>query len=48
MRKVCFRILAGFNRILLPSFIHSDLTRLSALSKIIIAYRFWVTRNSLD
>jgi hypothetical protein len=48
MRKVCFRILAGLNRILLPSFIHRDLSRLSSFSKLIIAYRFWVTRNSLD
>ncbi len=46
MKKV-FKILAKINKILLPSMINKDLRKLSIHEKAIIAYRYWVTKNSI-
>jgi len=43
-----FKILARLNKVLLPSFGRKDLTRLNGLEKVVIAYRYWVTRNAID
>jgi hypothetical protein len=48
MKKLFFKSLASFNKIVLPSFGKKDLTRLSKLQKAIVAYRYWVTTNALD
>ena len=48
MRKVLFKTLAALNRVLLPSFINRDLTRLSKGAKLIVAWRYWVTCNALE
>ena len=38
--------LARLNKVILPSYAKRDLTRLSKVDKAIIAYRYWVTKNS--
>jgi len=45
--KKLFKILAKINKILLPSMINKDLRKLNTYEKVIIAYRYWVTKNSL-
>jgi hypothetical protein len=47
MKKTLFKILAGLNKVVLPRYSHRDLTRLSPVAKVIIAFRYWVTKNSL-
>jgi hypothetical protein len=47
MKKTLFKILARLNKVVLPRYSHRDITRLSPLAKLIVAYRYWVTKNSL-
>ncbi len=47
MRKTFFRILARFNKVLLPRYSQKDFTRLSKAGKLIVAFRYWVTINAL-
>lgn len=47
LRKRTFRLLAAFNKAVLPKQWHRDLTRLSMPRKLLAAYRYWVTRNAL-
>ncbi|MCO5276184.1 MAG: hypothetical protein M9900_14860 [Flavobacteriales bacterium] len=47
LRTRIFRLLAAFNRAVLPKQWHRDLTRLSMPRKLLAAYRYWVTRNAL-
>jgi len=42
-----FKVLAILNRVILPSMIGKDLTKLNSFQKLIIAFRYWVTKNSL-
>ncbi|HAW53070.1 MAG TPA: SsrA-binding protein [Flavobacteriales bacterium] len=42
-----FKIINKLNRILLPSYVKRDLTRLNKIDKAIIAYRLWVTKKCL-
>ncbi len=46
-RKRLFRILARVNKAVLPKLWDKDLLRLSPLQKVIVGYRYWVTRNAL-
>jgi len=48
MKKQLFRILAGVNKAIMPRFSQKDITRLSKFEKALVAYRYWVTLNSLD
>jgi hypothetical protein len=48
MKKSFYRFLARVNKILLPRYSQRDLNKLSKLDKAIVAYRYWVTLNSLD
>jgi hypothetical protein len=48
MKKIVFKLLASINKVLLPSYGRKDLTKLKNKDKLIIAYRYWVTRNVLD
>lgn len=48
MKRTLFKILARFNKMVLPSFGKRDLTRLSKWEKALVAYRYWVTTNSLE
>lgn len=47
MRRALFRLLARLNKALLPKMWHKDLLRLTKLQKLIVAWRIWVTKNSL-
>lgn len=49
MRKQqLFKILARLNKLIMPRFSQKDITRLSKVEKALVAYRYWVTINSLD
>lgn len=48
MRRFVFQVLAKINKVLLPRYSHRDLSKLSSLDKLLVAYRYWVTKNSLD
>lgn len=48
MQKVLFKILSSINRAVIPSFARKDLTRLTKFQQAIVAYRLWVTKNSLE
>lgn len=47
MTKSIFRLLAAINKALLPRYSKRDLNKLSKLDQALIAYRYWVTKNSL-
>lgn len=48
MRRLVFKLLARLNKLVMPRFSHRDLTKLSKLDKALVAYRYWVTINSLE
>jgi hypothetical protein len=48
IKKIVFKTLAKINRVLLPRYSKRDINRLSKLDKIIVAYRYWVTKNALE
>lgn len=48
MKRSLFRILARLNKLILPSYGQRDLSKLSKLDKAIVAFRYWVTTNSLE
>ena len=41
------KILAKINKLILPSMIKKDISNLNSLQKLLVAYRYWVTKNSL-
>jgi len=46
-KKVLFRFLAKLNKVTLPSLYKKDMKKLKRVEMLIIAYRYWVTKNSL-
>ena len=48
LNKKFFKILAKINKTVMPSFGKKDLTKLSKIEKGMVAYRYWVTTNSMD
>lgn len=48
MKRSLFRLLARFNKAVLPKQWNRDLSKLSAARKLLAGYRYWVTRNALD
>jgi hypothetical protein len=48
MKKSLFRVLARMNKWILPRYSKRDLTRLSKIDQAFIAFRYWVTKNSLE
>ena len=48
MKKQLFKTLARLNKAIIPRFSRRDVTRLSKIEKALVAYRYWVTINSLD
>jgi hypothetical protein len=48
MKKSVFKILASVNKVILPRISKRDLNRLTKFEKAVVAYRYWVTTNSLD
>lgn len=48
MKKVAFQILARLNKLILPRYSQRDITKLSKLDKLIVAYRYWVTIHAIE
>ena len=46
-KALIFKILARINKLIFPSLYNKDITRLKRYEKLILAYRYWITRNSL-
>lgn len=46
--KSFFKILAKINKVMMPRFSQKDFTRLTKLQQAMVAYRYWVTKNSLE
>jgi hypothetical protein len=47
MKKFIFKTLAALNKIILPRYSKKDITKLTKSQQAIVAYRYWVTLNSL-
>jgi hypothetical protein len=48
VKKSLFKILAKLNKVILPRYSKKDLNKLSKSAKAMVAFRYWVTINSLD
>lgn len=48
VKRKFFKILASVNKLVLPRYSKKDLTKLRKIDQAIVAYRYWVTVNSLD
>jgi len=46
-KKYIFRGLAIMNTLIMPKLHKKDITRLKNYEKVILGYRYWVTKNSL-
>ena len=46
-KRYIFKGLAFINKVILPSLIRKDLSKLKGYEKFILGYRYWVTKNSL-
>ena len=46
-RKLFFKILAKVNKLIMPSLYKKDIGKLKSYEKVILGYRYWVTKNSL-
>ena len=40
-------MLAKINKLILPRYSQRDLNKLKKFEKLIVAYRYWITKNSL-
>ena len=45
--KYYFKILAKVNKLIIPSLYKKDIGNLKSYEKVILGYRYWVTKNSL-
>ena len=46
-RNYYFKILAKVNKLIIPSLYKKDIGKLKSYEKVILGYRYWVTKNSL-
>jgi len=46
-KKYIFRGLAVMNKLIIPKLYKKDITKLKNYEKVILGYRYWVTKNSL-
>jgi len=46
-KKIIFRALAKLNKLLLPSLYKKDIKKLKKLEMLIVAYRYWITKNAI-
>jgi len=46
--KLIFKGLARVNKIIVPSMKNKDLLKLSKVDKLIVGYRYFITKKSLD
>ena len=42
-----FKAIAVMNKLIMPTFYKKDITKLKKYEKMILGYRYWVTKNSL-
>jgi len=47
VRKSIFRVIAKLNKIILPRYSNRELSKLSRFDKLIIGYRYYITKNAL-
>jgi hypothetical protein len=45
--KMFFKILVKVNKLIIPSLYKKDIGKLKNYEKVILGYRYWVTKNSL-
>ncbi|MBN8576449.1 MAG: hypothetical protein J0L66_05870 [Cytophagales bacterium] len=48
MKKIFFKTVAQLNKLVLPRISKRNLNKLSKFEKAVVAFRYWVTVNSLD
>ena len=46
-KKYIFRSLAVMNKLIMPNLYKKNITKLKNYEKVILSYRYWVTKNSL-
>jgi hypothetical protein len=46
-KQLFFKVLAKVNKLIIPTMMQKDFSNLKTTDKLIIAYRYWVTKNSL-
>ena len=46
-RKIIFKGLAILNKLLLPSLYKKDIKKLKEWEMLIVAYRYWITKNAI-
>ena len=46
-RKLFFKMLAKVNKLVIPSLYKKNIGELKSYEKVILGYRYWVTKNSL-
>jgi len=46
-KKYIFRILAVMNKLIIPKLHKKDVIKLKNYEKVILGYRYWVTKNSI-
>ncbi len=46
-KKRCFQLLAKFNKLIFPSLYKKDIKKLKKWEMMIVAYRYWVTKNAI-
>jgi len=46
-RRIVFRFIAEINKLIIPSLYKKDISKLKNYEKVILVYRYWVTKNSL-
>jgi len=46
--KFLFKIIARANKVIMPSYRNKDLLKLNKLDKLIVGYRYYVTKKSLE
>ena len=46
-RKNIFKVIAFLNRVIIPKLYKKDIAKLKNYEKVILAYRYWITKNSL-
>ena len=46
-KRYIFKAIAVMNKLIMPKLYKKDITKLKNYEKVILGYRYWVTRNSL-
>ena len=46
--KFLFKLLAKVNKVIMPSYKNKDLMKLSNFDKLMVGYRYYVTKKSLE